>query len=278
MQKTINCNGILINLETPKVMGIVNVTPDSFYKGSRIENERELSLKVDAMVQEGVDILDLGAMSSRPNAKIIDPKEEWGRLTFAIDYVISNHSSIPISIDTIHSFVAQNALNKGCHVINDISGGHFDEEMIPVVSQFNVPFIAMHMKGTPKNMVQLNKYPNGLLIDILAYCKERIQTLQDFSIRDIIIDPGFGFAKNINQNFEILSLFHTLKILDKPLLAGVSRKSMIYKTLHTEPEESLNGTTVLNMVALQQGANILRVHDVKEAKEVITLFQKLKVS
>ena len=271
-----NCNGILLDLTIPTVMGILNLTPESFYQDSRIDSREKLAKRVDEMIEEGVDILDLGAMSSRPNATIIDEEAEWDRLEFAIDYILITYPTIPISIDTIHSKVAKKALDKGCHIINDISAGRLDKDMISLVSQYHVPYIAMHMQGTPATMVKQNQYPKGLMIEILSYFKERINTIDKYGIKDIVIDPGFGFAKNIQQNFTLLHLFHTLKVLDKPLLAGISRKSMIYKTLEQSADEALLGTTALHMVALQQGAQILRVHDVKEAKDVIRLFLKVE--
>lgn len=275
MHNTINCNGILMDLNRPRVMAILNVTPDSFYDGGTLESNQEIISRIHQFADEKADIIDVGAMSSRPNAEIITEEMEWNRLEFAIKYILKIFPNIPISIDTIHSTIARRALDLGCHIINDISGGHFDEKMLEVVGEYNVPFIGMHMRGTPSNMQSLTDYPSGVLIELLDYFKKMVITANQFGIKDVIIDPGFGFAKTLEQNYEVLKNLHVLQVLEKIILVGISRKSMIYKLLGIDSSQALNGTSALNMIALQEGAKILRVHDPKECQEVIKLFEQL---
>lgn len=270
----INCKGNLIDLSQPKVMGIINITPDSFFSGSRNFSEKEILKASEKMLNNGADFLDLGAYSSRPGADDISAEEELKRMLPAIESILKNFPKAILSIDTFRAKVAEKSLEAGAAMINDISAGKLDENMMKTIAQYQVPYIMMHMKGTPQNMKDLNQY-DDLLGDILFYFSERIKAAREHGINDLIIDPGFGFAKNIEQNYELLSKLELFKNLELPLLAGVSRKSMIWKKLGITPEEALNGTTVLNSIALTKGANILRVHDVRESIESIKLTREL---
>ena len=256
-------------------MGILNVTPDSFYKGSRVKNDLSILALAEKMVVEGATILDIGGYSSRPDAEDISIEEEISRVIPAIESVKKEFPKAIISVDTFRSQVARMAINAGGDLINDISAGSLDDKMMPTVAELKVPYIMMHMKGTPQNMKQESNYDN-LLLEILWYFEQKINQAKSLGINDLILDPGFGFAKTVDQNFELLKNISYLTTLGYPLLVGVSRKSMIYKTLNTSPEFSLNGTTVLNTLALQNGASILRVHDVKEAMETIKLIEAIK--
>ena len=271
---TINCKGKLIDVTTPKVMGILNLTPDSFYDGGKYKNESEIVSQVETMLKNGATFIDIGAYSSRPNATHISEAEELQRLLPIITLLIEEFPEITISIDTFRSEVAKQAIQAGAALINDISAGKLDENMLQTVANLQVPYIMMHMKGTPQNMKAQANY-NNIMKELLFYFSERINEAKKLGIKDIIVDPGFGFAKNTAQNFEVLKHLELLKILEFPILAGVSRKSMIYKTLENTAQEALNGTTVLNTIALQKGATILRVHDVKEATETIKLTDQL---
>jgi len=272
---TINCNGQLIDFKTPKVMGILNITPDSFYDGGLYQSEDNILAQVDKMLKDGATFIDVGAYSSRPGADDIPVKEELDRL-LPVLHVLKQEfkNDILISVDTFRSDVAEKGIHEGANIINDISGGVLDNRMFEVVALYQVPYVMMHMKGTPQNMKALNQY-DDLVLEVKHYFSERIDLALKKGIADLIIDPGFGFAKNINQNFELLNKFELLKYFDFPILCGVSRKSMIYKTLNVSPQKALNGTTALNMLALQKGAHILRVHDVKEAVECVELHKKL---
>ncbi len=272
---TINCKGNLIDLSTPKVMGILNLTPDSFYDGGKYKNESDILSQVYIMLKSGATFVDIGAYSSRPNATHIEEAEELKRLLPIISLIIKEFPEILISIDTFRSQVAKHGIEAGAALINDISAGKLDKNMLPTIATLKVPYIMMHMKGTPQTMQQQTDYKN-LMKDILFYFSERIAKAHALGIIDVIIDPGFGFAKTTEQNFELLKHLELLKTLDKAILTGLSRKSMIYKTLKNAPKDALNGTTVLNTVALQKGASILRVHDVKEAMECVTLLNQLK--
>ncbi len=272
---TINCKGNLIDLSTPKVMGVLNLTPDSFYDGGKYKNESDILSQVYIMLKSGATFVDIGAYSSRPNATHIEEAEELKRLLPIISLIIKEFPEILISIDTFRSQVAKHGIEAGAALINDISAGKLDENMLPTIAKLKVPYIMMHMKGTPQTMQQQTDYKN-LMKDILFYFSERIAKAHALGIIDVIIDPGFGFAKTTEQNFELLKHLELLKSLDKAILTGLSRKSMIYKTLKNAPKDALNGTTVLNTVALQKGASILRVHDVKEAMECVTLLNQLK--
>jgi len=271
---TINCKGILIDLSSPKVMGILNLTPDSFYDGGLYKNEKDILQQVESMLLEGATFIDVGAYSSRPNAEHISENEELKRIIPIVKLLLKKFPKVLLSIDTFRSNVAKQCIEVGAALINDISAGKIDDKMLETVAHLNVPYIMMHMKGTPQTMLKHSNY-NNLLKDILFYFSENIAATKSLGIKDIIIDPGFGFAKTVEQNFELLNTLNLLKILELPILIGVSRKSMIYKTLENSAQDALNGTTVLNTIALQKGASILRVHDVKEAVESIKLTNKL---
>ena len=267
---TINCKGSLIDFTTPKVMGILNLTPDSFYDGGRNSSEKDYLLHAEKMLKEGADFIDVGAYSSRPGAVDISEVEELSRLVPVVQLLLKEFPEALLSIDTFRSEVARQAVENGAAIINDISGGSLDPEMLKTVAELQVPYILMHMRGNPKNMKDLNQY-DDLAKDLLFYFSEKISEARDLGINDLIIDPGFGFSKNIAQNFELMSKLELFKNLNLPLLSGISRKSLIYKTFHTTPNEALNGTTVLNTISLLKGAHILRVHDVKEAVECVKL-------
>jgi len=274
---TINCKGKLIELSIPKVMGILNLTPDSFYDGGKYKNDNEILSQVYIMLKNEATFIDIGAYSSRPNAEHISEYEELKRLLPILTLIVEEFPEIIISIDTFRSNVAQKAIEAGGSIINDISAGQLDQSMMSTVAELKVPYVMMHMKGTPQNMQQLAHYDH-LLKDLLLYFSKRITEAKHLGVKDLIIDPGFGFAKNFKHNFELLTQLDLLKILELPILAGISRKSMIYKTLEISAQDALNGTTVLNTIALQKGANILRVHDVKEAVEAIKLTAQLSDS
>lgn len=272
---TINCKGQLLDLSTPKVMGVLNLTPDSFYDGGKFKNEKEALKQVEKYRIDGMDILDIGAYSSRPGADDISEDEELKRQNSVLKQITKEFPDLVISIDTFRSSVAKESLDQGAHIINDISAGKLDEQMLEVIAQYQVPYIMMHMRGTPQTMKQLTTY-DDLVKEVVYYFSERLAVTKKMGINDVIIDPGFGFAKTTAQNFELLNHLDILQSLDVPILTGISRKSMIYKTLGIDSKQALNGTTALHMVALQNGSSILRVHDVLEAKECITLYQKLK--
>lgn len=272
--KTLNVQSKIVDLSTPKVMGILNVTPDSFYDGGKFVNDGSVVKQVEKMLAEGADFIDVGGYSSRPDADDITVAEEMTRIIPVVKILLKEFPSVIISIDTFRSAVAKAAIDCGAALINDISAGELDEAMIETVAALQVPYIAMHMQGTPKTMTQFTNYEN-LTKEIIDYFHRKIFQLQSAGVKDIIIDPGFGFAKTVDQNFELLNKLDLLRIFEKPLLVGLSRKSMIWRTLKTNPESALNGTTVLNTLALLKGTSILRVHDVKEAKEVIQLMHHL---
>lgn len=269
-----NIHGNLVSLDEPKVMGILNITPDSFYSDSRVNQESSIIKKADQMIAEGAFILDIGGYSTRPGAIEISVEEEKNRAVFAISLIRSRFPDSLISVDTFRSEVARAAVESGANIINDVSGGNLDDQMFETVAELTIPYILMHMRGTPQTMKGFNQY-NNLLVDIGKELAVKCNRLKELGVADIIIDPGFGFAKSIAQNYELLRNLTYLKRLGYPLLAGLSRKSMIYKTLEGLPEDALNGTTALNMIALQNGANLLRVHDVKEAIETIKLYNAL---
>ena len=270
---SLNLKGELIEVTRPQVMGILNVTPDSFYSDSRSFDAEAISRRIDEMVSEGVDIIDLGAYSSRPGADEVTPQQEMQRLEMGMEILCKKAVSVPISIDTFRAEVAEFAIKTlGADIINDISAALLDEDMISTVAQLKVPYIAMHMRGNPSTMSQLTHYDN-VTAEVMRELSERINRLTLAGVNDIIIDPGFGFAKTTEQNFELLRNIELLHELGYPLLVGVSRKSMIYKSLNITASEALNGTTVINTLALQAGAAILRVHDVKATHEAIKLIQ-----
>lgn len=267
---TINCKGQLIDLSAPKVMGILNITPDSFYDGGFYNTDTTILQQAEKMLNEGAAFIDVGAYSSRPKSTHISETEELKRLLPIVELIVKHFPETNISIDTFRSAVAKQCIETGAALINDISAGQMDSNMMKIVAELGVPYIMMHIKGTPQNMQQQTIY-NNLVKEIIFYFSERIAEARTHKINDIIIDPGFGFSKNLEQNYEVLSKLELFKNLDLPILVGVSRKSMIYKLLDATPQEALNGTTTLNTIALTKGANILRVHDVKEAMECIKI-------
>lgn len=272
---TINCLGQLIDLTVPKVMGIVNLTPDSFYDGNRYHNPSLIVSRVESMLSEGAAMIDLGAASSRPGAATVSEQEELQRLMPVVTLLLREFPNLILSVDTYRSAVAKQCLNAGVALINDISAGLMDQHMLQVIADHQVPYIMMHMRGTPQTMTQLTQYDN-LVKEMRYYFSERIAAARALGINDLIIDPGFGFAKTVDQNYELLQQLELFQQLDVPVLVGLSRKSMVYKVIDETPEEALNGTTALHMVALQKGASILRVHDVREAVQCIRLHEKLR--
>ncbi len=272
---TLNCKGTLIDLDVPRVMGILNITPDSFYDGGAYKDEKQILSQVERMLNEGATFIDVGAYSSRPGADIVSETEELNRIVPVVDLLLKQFPDVLLSIDTFRSNVAANCLEAGATMINDISAGKRDEHMLATIAKYKVPYVMMHMRGDSKTMQQHTVYTN-LVADILSYFAERKAAANALGLHDLIIDPGFGFAKTLEQNYELLQGLDAFKTLKHPLLVGVSRKSMIYKALKTEAQGALNGTTVLHSYALQKGAHILRAHDVKEAVETIQLMQLLK--
>ena len=275
---TINCKGQLIDLASPKVMGILNVTPNSFFDGGKfypeVSGESKIVSQVEKMLQEGATFIDIGAYSSKPNAEFVSEAEELKRIVPIVQLILQHFPEIILSIDTFRSEVARVCIANGASIINDISAGNLDTKMMETIAKYNVPYIMMHLRGTPQTMQTLTNYEN-IVKEILFYFSERIAKARSLGINDLIIDPGFGFAKTLEQNYEVLQKMEMFKMLELPLLGGLSRKSMIYKTLNGTAQEALNGTTVLNTIALTKGAKILRVHDVKEAMECVSLFNKI---
>jgi dihydropteroate synthase len=271
---TIKCRGEVVDLSIPKVMGVLNLTPDSFYDGGRYDSKEKIFFHAQKMVNEGCDILDIGACSTRPGAEEVTENEEIKRLKPVIELIKLKFPELIISIDTYRSEVARIMVNDySADIINDISSGDMDEKMLETIASLNVPYIMMHMQGTPRIMQQNPEYKN-VVQEVIQYFAEKISKTKLIGISDIIIDPGFGFGKTINHNYQLLKYLSDFRIFELPILVGLSRKSMIYKVLGSSPDDSLNGTTVLNSLALAGGATILRVHDVSEAKETIRLFQK----
>ena len=274
--KTINIKGQLLSLDEPQVMGILNVTPDSFYAGSRKQTEAAIIDRIETILREGASIIDVGGYSSRPDAAEVSETEEMQRLEMALQPLLQHYPDVVVSVDTFRSSVARQCVEKyGVAMINDISGGELDEQMFDTVAQLRVPYIMMHMRGTPQTMQQQTDYED-VTADLLKYFSQKLERLFRLGVNDVILDPGFGFSKTLIQNYELMRHLDDFRIFGLPLLVGVSRKSMIYKLLETTPEESLNGTTVLHTYALLHGANILRVHDVRAAKEAIQIVQQLK--
>lgn len=271
---TINAGGKLIDLTVPKVMGIINITPDSFYAGSRKQDATSALEQASRMLAEGADFLDVGAYSSRPGATDISEQEEIDRLLPVVEAIIKNRPDAILSVDTFRSKVAEAAIKAGAHIINDISGGSLDENMFATIGRLQVPYILMHMKGTPQNMNQMSHY-DDVFLEVLDYFSERINRLTQLGVHDVIIDPGFGFAKKQEHSYALMNRLQELSILQLPVLVGVSRKRMIYNLLGGTADEALNGTTALNAIALTKGASILRVHDVKEAVEAVAIFRAM---
>lgn len=273
---TILLKNTLIDLSVPKVMGILNLTPDSFYDGGALKSDRHVLKLAEKHINEGAFVLDLGGYSSRPDATHISEEEELQRVIPIVELLTKNFPETPLSIDTFRVKIADESLYAGAAMINDISGSQLEPEILDCVAKHRVPYIAMHMKGTPQTMKSLCQY-DDLIVELRQYFAKLIENCTEKHISDVIIDPGFGFAKNSAQNFKLLRELAEFKLLEVPVLVGISRKSMIYKTLEIDAKDALNGTTALHMIALQNGASILRVHDVKEATQCITLFQNLYI-
>ncbi len=275
--QTMNIRGRLVSLANPSIMGVLNVTPDSFYDGGKYDSDEAILTQTETMITAGASFVDVGGYSSRPGADDISVDEEIRRISKAIKLIVKNFPEIIISIDTFRSQVAHAAVQEGASLINDISAGELDDGMFALVAKLQVPYVLMHMKGNPQTMNQLSDYEN-IVKEVADYFHRKIDHLHKLGVKDIIIDPGFGFAKKAEQSFKLLDALNYFKILNKPVLVGISRKSMIWKTLQTTPDLSLNGTTCLNTFALLRGANILRVHDVREAWEVCKLISAITAS
>lgn len=275
--RTINIAGRLVSLDTPQVMGILNVTPDSFFQSSRCRSEEEIRERVCRIRREGATMVDVGAYSSRPGAEDVSIDEELRRLLPAVRIVREEWPEAIISVDTFRAEVAKQAVEAGANIVNDISGGEMDAEMFSTIAELHVPYILMHMKGAPKDMQNAPTYEN-LMCEVFRSLGERVEMLHEIGVADVIVDPGFGFGKTMVQNYEMVARLSEFRLLGCPVLAGVSRKSMIYRLLENTPEESLNGTTALNTIALMNGADILRVHDVKEAVEAVKIYRQCLIS
>lgn len=271
---TLDCKGQLIDLTTPKVMGILNCTPNSFFDGGKYKNETDILNQVEKMLTDEATFIDVGAYSSKPNAALVSETEEVNRILPIIKAIVKEFPEALLSIDTFRSKVAQICVENGAAMINDISAGNFDDKMLQTIAIYKVPYVMMHLRGTPQTMQSMTNYEN-VIKEILFYFSEKIAQARSYGIADLIIDPGFGFAKTLDQNYEILQKLELFETVELPLLVGFSRKSMIYKTLNSTAEQALNGTSVLNTIALTKGAKILRVHDVKEAVECVRLFAKI---
>lgn len=271
INKYINVNGKLLDLSSPKVMGILNLTPDSFYAESRKQTEQDIRIRTRQIIEEGGSIIDVGAYSSRPKAEHITPDEEMRRLRNGLQIINSEYPDAIISVDTFHADVARMCVEEyGVAIINDIAAGEMDENMFQMIARLKVPYIMMHMQGTPQNMQQNPHYEN-VVKEVMLYFATKIQQLRDLGAKDLIIDPGFGFGKTLEHNYELLEKLESFQLFDLPLLVGVSRKSMIYKLLGGTSEDALNGTSIINTISLLKGANILRVHDVKAASEAVQI-------
>lgn len=274
---SININNSLFGLTTPVVMGILNVTPDSFYVESRKQNNSDIEQRVQQIIDEGASIIDIGAYSSRPNAENVSAQEEMSRLRKGLSIINKIAPNAAVSVDTFRADIAKMCVEEyGVAIINDISGGEMDENMFSTIAHLHVPYILMHMQGTPQNMQNAPQY-NNLIQDVFKYLSQKVQQLKELGIKDIILDPGFGFGKTIEHNYQLMGHLEEFRIFKLPLLVGISRKSMIYKILETTPQEALNGTTVLNTIALLKGADILRVHDVRQAVEAIRIVEKMNM-
>ena len=274
----LNLRGRLVTIDRPWVMGIINITPDSFYSGSRINDEQSLVARVQQMLADGADVIDVGACSTRPGSEQVDASGEMERLQWALAIIRREHPDVIVSVDTYRAEVARQCVEQwGVDIINDISGGTIDEAMFATVAELKVPYVLMHMRGTPDTMASLTDY-NNVTADVLEWMARRIDELRQMGVADIIADPGFGFAKTMEQNYELLERLEAFHALDAPLLVGVSRKRMIYTPLECTADEALNGTTVVNVLALERGAHILRVHDVKAAAEAVKIITLLRQS
>lgn len=274
--KSINVNGSLLDLSTPCVMGILNITPDSFYAGSRMQTEADIARRTEQILQEGAAIIDVGAYSSRPNAEHVSAEEEMKRLRDGLGVLRRTAPDAVVSVDTFRADVARMCVEEfGVAIINDIAAGEMDPDMFRMVARLKVPYIMMHMQGTPQNM-QFQPHYDNLMREVFIYFAEKVQQLRDLGVKDIVLDPGFGFGKTLNHNYELLAHLEEFRVFDLPLLVGVSRKSMIYKLLDTTPQEALNGTTVLDTICLLKGADILRVHDVRQAVENVRIVEAMR--
>lgn len=276
--KYMNVNGKLMDLSYPQVMGILNVTPDSFYAGSRQQTEKDIINRASQILEEGASIIDIGAYSSRPDAENISPEEEMRRLRNGLEIIHRQYPGSVLSVDTFRADVARMCVEEyGAAIINDISAGEMDPQMFGTIARLGVPYIIMHMQGTPQNM-QMNPHYDHLLKEVFYYFSEKVQKLRDLGVKDIVLDPGFGFGKTLEHNYQLMNHLEEFSLFELPLLVGVSRKSMIYKLLGGTPDDALNGTTVLHTISLLKGADILRVHDVKVAVETVKIVQKMKAS
>ena len=267
---TVNCQGQLLNVSEPQIMGILNVTPDSFYDGGRYADESAIINQVERMLTEGASIIDIGGYSSRPGAKHISEKEELERVIPIVETIHSEFPDAILSVDTFRSSIVAKAIESGASIINDISGGELDNKMFEIIAHYNVPYILMHMKGNPQTMKNESSYKN-MMEEIILYFSKKINALRKMGVNDIIIDPGFGFSKTLEQNYELLHKLNEFKLFELPILVGISRKSMVNKILNVKAEDALNGSTALHALAITNGANLLRVHDVKEAIEVLKI-------
>lgn len=272
---TLNCKGKLLYVDEPIIMAIINITPDSFFDGNTYKNENEVLMQVERCLKEGATIIDIGGASSRPKATLLTVDEEWNRIEKNLTAIHTHFPEAILSIDTYHSKVAEIAIQNGVSIINDISGGTADENMFTIAAKYGCPIILMHHQGTMEIMHFSNSY-NHLLTDIFDFFTRQIAVAQQFGIKDVLLDVGFGFSKTLEQNYHILKNLSFYSIINQPILVGLSRKSMLYKLLDIEPSEALNATSVANMIALQQGASILRVHDVKAAQQCIKIYQQLQ--
>ncbi len=271
---TLKLKDKLWKIDSPKIMGIINVTPDSFFSNSRNTHFEQSKRNIEQMINQKVDIIDVGGISTRPGANLLDSETELNRVLPVIEWISTNYPEQIISVDTFRSEIAQHAIHTGAHIVNDVYGGRYDKNMFETVGKLGVPYILMHSRGDSTNMQNLTNY-SSLISDMTVEISETVQKLNENNVYDIIIDPGFGFAKTLNQNYKLLKELSHFQLFNLPILAGLSRKSMIYKLLNSQPEDALTGTSVLNYIALEKGAAILRVHDVKEAKEVKILYQKM---
>lgn len=275
VHRYLNVNGQLLDLSVPQVMGILNVTPDSFYAGSRMQTEADIAQRAQQILSEGASIIDIGAYSSRSNAENISSEEEMHRLRMGLEVLKRNHPDAIISVDTFRADVAEWCVKEyGVAIINDIAAGEMDSEMFETVARLGVPYIMMHMQGTPQSM-QAEPHYDNLLKEIFMYFAKKIQQLRDLGVKDIVLDPGFGFGKTLEHNYELMAHLEEFKVFELPLLVGISRKSMIYRLFGSTPQEALNGTTVLDTIALMKGADIIRVHDVREAVEAVKMVEKI---
>ena len=274
---TLRSNDKLLEFDKPKVMGILNCNQDSFYAASRSQSEEKTSELIDSMISFGANIIDIGGMSTKPGSKTISADEEIGRIAYALSYLGNHYPDTWISVDTVQAAVAKFAIEAGANMINDVSGGLMDHNMLKIVGSHNIPYVCTHMKGTPETIQTDPQYGN-ILKEVNAYFEERIAACNEAGLTQLILDPGFGFGKTLEHNYQLLNQIETLHQFSKPILTGFSRKSMIYKLLNTGPEDALNGTSILNTVALMKGIHILRVHDVREALEAVTLIQKMKIA